>query len=584
MNFKPISTRTTRPTRTTRLRLTVAAAVAVLAAPLVVAASGPSASADQTYYVPISKSWTISGHGYGHGHGMSQYGAYGAAMQGMSYHQIIEFYYPGTDWSRARGTVRVLISSDTTSDLQVRPQDGLAVRDLTNNKRWTLPNRAAIDRWRLTPVARGNAVQFHTGTGWHTYDMPGPQRLVHATAQFSASSNVLSLLVPSGSDVTAKRYRGVLRTVPPSSGSSSRDTVNVLTMDNYVRGVVPYEMPASWAQAALRAQAVAARTYAAWLRAQNPTRYYQVCDTTACQVYGGLGAEQSSSNQAVVGTKGRILTYQGKPAFTQFSSSSGGWTSKGSVPYLPAKKDPYDNIPANGNHSWKVVVNAGALERSHPSIGTLVDLQVTSREGHGEWGGRVLSLVLHGTKGNATMSGDDFRWQYGLKSSWFSIAPTPIIQRWREIGATKSAIGRPSSGEYRLDNGSAQNFTRGRIFWSDGSGAREMMGPLLFTYKKIGGPASRLGWPLTGIMKAPGQGHKVRLQGGYLFSKPGLGASALYGPVLQRWSRQEGGPTGHLGYPTRSVHNVREGQRASFQHGAITWIRKTDSFRVVERD
>ena len=55
-------------------------------------------------------------------------------------------------------------------------------------------------------------------------------------------------------------------------------------------------------------------------------------------------AEQTSSNDAVTATAGKILTYQGKPAFTQFSSSSGGWTSKGSVPYLPAKKDPYDNI------------------------------------------------------------------------------------------------------------------------------------------------------------------------------------------------------------------------------------------------
>ena len=62
------------------------------------------------------------------------------------------------------------------------------------------------------------------------------------------------------------------------------------------------------------------------------------------------------------------------------------------------------------------------------------------------------------------------------------------------------------------------------------------------------------------------------------------GASAMFGPVLQRWSRVEGGTTGHLGYPTSNVHAVKEGQRAAFQHGAITWIRKTDTFRVVERN
>jgi uncharacterized protein with LGFP repeats len=58
----------------------------------------------------------------------------------------------------------------------------------------------------------------------------------------------------------------------------------------------------------------------------------------------------------------------------------------------------------------------------------------------------------------------------------------------------------------------------------------------------------------------------------------------MFGPVLQRWSVAEGGPSGHLGYPTNNVHAVADGQRASFQHGAITWVRKTNTFRVVERD
>ena len=149
MTTSPSSSRTARKSR---VRLTLSAVVVAVVAPLAITATGPSASADQTYYVPISKSWTISGHGYGHGHGMSQYGAQGAAMRGLGYTDIIDFYYPGTSWARSKGMVRVLISADTTSDLQVRPQGGLALRDLTSNKKWTLPTRAAIDRWRLTPV------------------------------------------------------------------------------------------------------------------------------------------------------------------------------------------------------------------------------------------------------------------------------------------------------------------------------------------------------------------------------------------------------------------------------------------------
>src|SRR3954470_7527344 len=128
-----------------RSRLGWAVAAAALVAPLALTSTASSAHADQTYYVPISKAWTITGHGFGHGHGLSQYGAQGAAIHGLSYTDIIDFYYPGTTWSTAKGMVRVLISADYTSDLQVRPQKGLTVKDLTNGGAWTLPERAGID-------------------------------------------------------------------------------------------------------------------------------------------------------------------------------------------------------------------------------------------------------------------------------------------------------------------------------------------------------------------------------------------------------------------------------------------------------
>ncbi len=83
-----------------------------------------SVAVDQSYPVPASRVMTLHGHGFGHGHGMSQYGAYGAAKQGLDYRQIIDFYYPGTSWSTVTGTVRVLITADTTSDVQVSPLPG----------------------------------------------------------------------------------------------------------------------------------------------------------------------------------------------------------------------------------------------------------------------------------------------------------------------------------------------------------------------------------------------------------------------------------------------------------------------------
>ena len=146
--------------------------------------------------------------------------------------------------------------------------------------------------------------------------------------------------------------------------------MNVLGLDDYVKGVVPREMPTSWQPAAVQAQAVAARTYAAFDRAAHTTRYYDTCDTTSCQVYGGVGAEDTRSNAAVDATAGKVLTYGGKPAFTQFGSSSGGWLSAGSQPYLVAKADPYDG-PRQPDAHLDQDADQGAIQNAYPSLGTL---------------------------------------------------------------------------------------------------------------------------------------------------------------------------------------------------------------------
>jgi SpoIID/LytB domain protein len=558
-----------------------AASVAAAAVLGLVTLAGPSSPADaQTYYVPITKAWTVKGHGYGHGHGMSQYGAQGAALQGVKYRDIVDFYYPGTTWAQAKGNIRVLISSDTTPDLEVRPRDGLAVRDLADKDRWILPARDKIDRWRLVPTAKGRtAVQFHNAAGWHRWDVPNRRDTLTGSAQFDADGP-LTLLVPGGDDVVGRAYRGALRSVQPYPGATVRDTVNVLTMDEYVQGVVPYEMPASWKQQALRAQAVAARTYAAYERALNPRRYWQICDTTSCQVYGGVGAEQDSSNRAVQATAGKILTFDGKPAFTQFSSSSGGWTADGGQAYLPAKRDPYDDFPGNAMHSWTAPVSAKVLERAHPEIGSLVDVKVTKRDGHGQWNGRVVQVVLDGTDGKAFMTGDDFRWTFGLRSTWFTIAPTPIIERWRRIGGKESDVGVPKSGEYAYAGGSAQDFSHGRILWSSDTGARDLKGPVLKAYQDFGGPSSLLGWPATGMMPAPGDGHKARFQHGKILSTVKTGAHVVYGPVMRRW-QQEGAAVSWLGFPTTNVRTTATGMRGTFQGGRIVWDQASDEFTVT---
>jgi SpoIID/LytB domain protein len=389
-------------------------AVGLLAATLVALPSAPASAVGEGSWAVPSSAWvTIKGHGYGHGHGMSQYGAAGAARQGLTFRQIADFYYPGTSWGRIGGRVAVRISADTTDDLEVLARPGLTLRDGANAP-VTLPDNGA-SRWRVAVTSTGrNRVSFLTGA-WHQWDD------LTGEGTFAAGGQPVTLVTPGG----RRAYRGQLRAAAVTPGSTSRDTVNVLSLENYLKGVVPLEMPALWGAEAVRAQAVAARTYAAYERAHAPSgRHYQLCDTTSCQVYGGYDAEHPASNDAVTATRRLGLLSGGEPAFTQFASSSGGWTAAGSMPYLPAIRDPYDDWSGNPVHDWSLRVTDAAIERTWPKIGNLTRLAVTARDGNGEWGGRVRSVTVSGNDGKVVVTGDGFRSALGLRSSWltFSVA------------------------------------------------------------------------------------------------------------------------------------------------------------------
>ncbi|HZJ07651.1 MAG TPA: SpoIID/LytB domain-containing protein [Nocardioidaceae bacterium] len=376
---------------------------------------------DESQRAAQSRQLVVRGHGYGHGHGMSQYGAEGAARRGKSYRQIVNFYYPGTSWARLKGRIRVLITADTTPEVVVSPTAGLTVRDRANGRLYRLPRSRDIDRWRLSPRRGSTVIEQLTGDQWRRY-RPGGRSDgalggLDGVGEFFADGP-LTLWLPNGS---TKRYRGALRAAPPTTDAGTFDTVNALSMDDYLQGVVPYEMPASWHTEAVKSQAIAARTYATWSRNQNRSRHYQICDTTSCQVYGGVNGEDSRSNAAVVATTRQILTFKGQAAFTQFSSSSGGWTANGGVPYLPAQKDPYDGWSGNSMHSWSTTISASAAERKYPRLGTLRGIRVLGRDGSGAWGGRVTRVLLDGSRSDVRLSGDGFRWAFGLRSNWFKI-------------------------------------------------------------------------------------------------------------------------------------------------------------------
>lgn len=402
----------------------VATLTVALAAPLAAvlfAAPAASKAVDQTYAVPRDGRVLVTGRGFGHGRGMSQYGAQGAALQGKTWRDIVAFYYPGTEITQRRARVRVLITADIGNDVVVKAAPGLRVRDLGDGKVYPLPTDPKISQWRLGVDADGKSVVFAYTTRWVRWRPEGKAKPALAgDGQFRADGPV-ALVTSYG----VTRYRGALRAASPSPGSKDRDTVNVVRMDDYVRGVVAQEMPASWKPEAVRAQAVAARTYAMRSRADNIDGHYQICDTTSCQVYGGYDAEDPRSNAAVAATSGTILTYQGYPAFTQFSASTGGRTSKGSMPYLVAKDDPYDGFEGNPVHTWKMLVDLDVFEREYPALGQIKSVRVVQRDGGGEWDGRVEKLILVGGQGQKALSGDEFRWQFGLRSNWFALAPAP---------------------------------------------------------------------------------------------------------------------------------------------------------------
>ncbi len=374
--------------------------LSVLGGPALASAPAPGAAA-----APADVQ--LVGNGFGHGHGMSQYGAQSRATAGHTYRQILGFYYPGLRLGRAGGSIRVLLTADTTSDVVVKARSGLRVNRVGASESYPL-SRAGVVLWRLVPTDGGRLTQVQSRTrdgGWRAV------RNFRGEAQFSANGAPITLRTPSG-DVA---YRGILRSAAPSPSRADRNTVNVVQLDYYLRGVVPREVPASWKPHAVRAQSVAARTYAASDRAQRANGYYQTCDTTQCQVYGGYSSEHPDSNAAIRATAGQVLLAGGVPAFTQFSASNGGWTSQGSKPYLPAKQDTFDR----SYRHWTDTVTAREIQRAFPAIGAFRRVVVVSRDGNGEWGGRVLRIRLVGARASTTIDGDYFRSVFGLRSNLF---------------------------------------------------------------------------------------------------------------------------------------------------------------------
>jgi len=380
----------------------------------------PAAQADPPVAVPDGSSVTLIGDGYGHGVGMSQYGAEGAAMDGLNYKQILRFYYPGTRLGEAGGSIKVDLTDDVDNDVVVHQRRGLHVRAVDAGRSW----RIQVPRakwWRSRLLADGRHQVSYRTNRWHTW------RTISGDVEFTAGGEPIKLRTPQG--VVA--YRGALRsTIWATEGGPRRVTVNVLPLESYLRGVVPSEVIASkWKTQALRAQAVAARGYAVHERQTTNREAFDVFDTQASQVYGGFDAEWPTTDAAVKFTGQQVLTYDGQVAYTQFSASNGGWTAAAEpaldgtmFPYLRAKRDKYD-ARMRAYYGWTRDLTDADIEAQW-EIGNLESVTIASRDGrdrNASRGGRVMSMTLTGDGGSVQVDGDTFQRRFGLRSTLFTL-------------------------------------------------------------------------------------------------------------------------------------------------------------------
>jgi SpoIID/LytB domain protein len=357
----------------------------------------------------------LAGHGYGHGRGMGQWGAYGYATQhGYTYDQILQTYYGGT----TLGT-----QSDEALTVHLTAQSGRALK-VTSGRDFSVGGVPVPANTAASIVARPDgSLELSTSDGCGGADQGAtPLSSARITSSMAGPGDDLSAMLSICTPDGTRQYRGELSTLYVQG---AQRTVNIVGVEDYLRGVVPRESPASWADAAggrgieaLKAQAIAARSYAL---AESRATWADTCDTAACQVYAGAGAngarfEDPRSDAAVAGTAGQVLrTSSGATARAEFSSSTGGHTAGGD---FPAVADLGDSV--SPFHDWTKSLPSADVAAAF-GVGTLLDFQVTERNGLGADGGRVLSVVLEGTSGTVTVTGNEIRSRLGLRSDWFIV-------------------------------------------------------------------------------------------------------------------------------------------------------------------
>jgi stage II sporulation protein D len=366
--------------------LVLLASLACLASLAAAAGAAPAPAAARPVFV-------VTGGGWGHGVGMSQWGALGQARAGRTHAQILATYYSGTKLSStAPRTVRVLVVPSAKA-LTVGSEQPVRARD-----------------------AAGAVVELPAGE-----TALGPKLEVGADGRRKRLRSPVLLQAVGGGplELEGTTYRGQLRV---TSDGTALQVVNVVGLEPYLQGVVPGEMPRGWPLEALKAQAVAARTYAIVSLVKG--KPFDLYSDWRSQVYYGVDEESPSTTRAVRETRGQVLTYDGLPAQTLYFSSSGGRTRSAvdaygtDLPYLVAVDDPWDDVAGNPNHRWDpVALGDVKLAAALGAGGRIVDVAT-------ELGtdGRPVTVTFTSASGALTrLSARDVRTKLRLRSTSFRL-------------------------------------------------------------------------------------------------------------------------------------------------------------------
>lgn len=390
---------------------------------------------------------TFYGRGYGHGVGMSQYGARGRARAGQDAATILAHYYQGALLSPIDPAtrIRVLVQSNWVAS-EAKPLviygrvspwavDGIAA---------TFPPDARL-RLIPAPLAGGWRLVVDTVDGSVLFDGPAP---IDFTVRGAAEEARLQLW---SKPTRYDQYGGTLRVI---IGSATRvSVVNDVSLEQYLAGIVPVEMPSTWPAAALQAQAIAARSYAA--RRLRPTvSYFDVPDDATSQIYRGILAEKPTTNAAIAATASMVLRSGSTIVNALFHSTGGGATESNEnvytsatgkriarpVSYLRGSSDrapdgtaydagaPYDTWTTRTYSRAQLSGWLAADPRTN--VGELIALDLRDRG----VSGRLVSVTLVGTAGTRTVSGEVFRavinarrpsMDPSLKSTLLDTAPIP---------------------------------------------------------------------------------------------------------------------------------------------------------------